>query len=57
MSKKHKHQWQVASWALFLGLSLVIGLKIIEISAVERMKIIVLNPDVAQYSTLVNGIF
>ena len=60
MGKKNKHsknEWQIASWTLFLWLSLVLGMKILEISAVERTKIIFLNPGIAQYSTLVNWTF
>lgn len=42
-------------WSVFLMAALTMSIKIAEVSAYNSFRIIVENPDVASYSTLVNS--
>lgn len=46
---------QALRWSVFVMAALTMSIKIAEVSAYNSFKIIVENPDVAQYSTLVNS--
>ena len=41
-------------WAVFIFVSFAITLKIVEVSAYETTRVILHNPEVGQYSYLVN---
>ncbi len=45
---------QTLRWTVFLFVSVGITLKIVEVSAYETTRIIIHNPEVGQYSNLVN---
>lgn len=42
-------------WAVFVMAALTMSIKIAEVSAYNTLKLIVENPEMAQYSTLVNS--
>ena len=42
-------------WSVFIMAALTMGLKIAEVAAYNSFKIILDNPDIAMYSTLVNS--
>lgn len=44
----------ILRWAIFILFSLGLTLKIVEVSAYETTRIIMHNPEVGQYSYLVN---
>ena len=46
---------QTLRWTLFIMAALTMSIKIAEVSAYNSLQIIVNNPDVAKYSTLVNS--
>lgn len=48
---------QATHWIIFLSCAMVYAVKTVEASADISYKIIVANPEVAQYSSLVNGFF
>ena len=54
--QEQKHMSQVIHWALFLGVGLTSVLKIAEASAHASYELILINPDIAGYSSLVTGL-
>jgi len=46
---------QVSYWLIFLFSSVAMWAKIVEVSANETFKILIQNPECAQYSYLVNN--
>jgi hypothetical protein len=42
-------------WSVFIMAALTMSIKIAEVSAYNSFRIIVENPDIAQFSTLVNS--
>ena len=46
---------QGGRWAIVVMAALTVSLKIAEASAHETLKLIVANPELAQYTTLVNS--
>jgi len=50
-----KHITQSLRWAVFIMAALTMGIKIAEVSAFNSLKLIVKNPEIAHYSTLVNS--
>jgi hypothetical protein len=56
MKKNIKEQiTQVLRWAVFVMAALTMSIKIAEVSAYNSLKLILENPEIAQYSTLVNS--
>lgn len=53
VTKARITQW--LRWSVFIMAALTMGIKIAEVSAYNSFKIIVENPDIAAYSTLVNS--
>lgn len=49
------HVTQSLRWAVFVMAALTMGLKIAEAAAYSSFRIILENPDIAVYSTLVNS--
>ena len=58
MAKKQeqKHMSQVIHWALFLAVGLTSVLKITEASAKASYELILINPEIAGFSSLVTGL-
>lgn len=50
-----KHLTQGLRWSLFIMTVITTSLKIAEVSAYNSLQIIVNNPEIAQYSSIVNG--
>jgi len=48
---------QATYWVIFLSCAVVYGLKTVEASAHVSYMLISANPQIAQYSSLVNGMF
>jgi hypothetical protein len=56
MKKNIKEQiTQVLRWAVFVMAALTMSIKIAEVSAYNSLKLILENPEIAQYSTLVSS--
>ena len=50
-----KHITQSLRWSVFIMSALTMSIKIAEVSAYNTLQVIIENPEVAQYSTLVNS--
>ena len=50
-----KHITQSLRWAVFIMAALTMGIKVAEVSAYNSLQLIIDNPEIAQYSTLVNS--
>lgn len=48
---------QSLRWSVFIMAALTMSIKIAEVSAYNSLQIIIANPEIAQYSTLVNSGF
>ena len=52
-----KHITQGLRWSVFTMSALTLSIKIAEVSAYNSLQMIIENPEIAQYSTLVNSGF
>ena len=56
MKKRTKnHITQTLRWSVFVMAALTMGIKIAEASAYSSLQLILENPEIAQFSTLVNS--